>query len=218
MKHRSVFVTGATGYLGRALIPALLSRGHAVRALARPASVQRIPAGAHVVAGDALDPESFAHAVAPADTLVHLVGTPHPGPGRNPAFRTVDLHSVDAALDAAAASGIRHFVYVSVAQPAPVMWNYIAVRQVAESRIRESGICASILRPWYVTGPGRRWPLAIAPLYPLFEMLPATRNAARRLAFVPLSQMVCALVGAIEQEPQELRVIDVPAIRAARPL
>ena len=215
MIHHSIFITGATGYLGRALIPALLDRGHTVRALARPASVQCIPAGAQVTAGDALDWETFAHAVAPADTLVHLVGTPHPGPGRNPSFRTVDLHSVDAALAAAAASGIRHFVYVSVAQPAPVMWHYIAVRQVAESRIRESGIAATILRPWYVLGPGHRWPLAMAPFYPLFELLPPTRSAARRLGFVSLAQMVCALVAAVEQEPDEVRIIDVPAIRAA---
>jgi uncharacterized protein YbjT (DUF2867 family) len=214
MIHHSIFITGATGYLGRALIPALLGRGHTVRALARPASVQRIPPGAQVIAGDALDPESFAHAVAPADTLVHLVGTPHPGPGRNPAFRAVDLHSVDAALAAAATAGVRHFVYVSVAQPAPVMWHYIAVRQVAESRIRASGLAASILRPWYVIGPGHRWPGIMIPFYALGERIPATRDAALRLGFVSLAQMVRALVAAVEQEPGDVRVVEVPAIRA----
>ena len=36
MEIRQVFVTGGTGYLGGALLPALLARGHRVRALARP--------------------------------------------------------------------------------------------------------------------------------------------------------------------------------------
>ena len=200
--------------MGRALIPALLSRGHKVRALTRPGSAHKVPAGAEVIAGDALDPGSFADSIAPCDTLVHLVGTPHPGPGRNPGYRTVDLRSVDAALSAAGAADVRHFVYVSVAQPAPVMWAYIAVRQVAESRICASGIPASILRPWYVLGPGRRWPGILLPFYALCELLPATREGARRLAMVSLEQMVRALVTAIEREPAGVHIIDAPVIRS----
>lgn len=212
---RCVFVTGATGYMGRALIFALLGRGHAVRALARPGSAARVPAGAQVVLGEALVAESFADAVAPADTLVHLVGTPHPSPAKAASFRSVDLPSVDAALAAARRAGIAHFVYVSVAQPAPVMQAYIAVRQAAEARIRESGIPASILRPWYVLGPGHRWPLFLVPFYALCERLPATRESARRLGLVTLGQMVCALVRCVELGPAGTRVLGVPEIRAA---
>ena len=128
MTLRCVFVTGATGYMGRALVSDLLSRDHRVRALARQGSEQRVPPGAETVIGDALAAETFAHAVAPADTLVHLIGTPHPSPAKAASFRAVDLPSVDAALAAARAARIVHFVYVSVAQPAPVMAAYIAVR------------------------------------------------------------------------------------------
>ena len=51
-KTRAVFVTGGTGYIGAALIPSLLSRGHSVRALTRPASSQRLPVGVTPVVGD----------------------------------------------------------------------------------------------------------------------------------------------------------------------
>ena len=45
MAFRHVFVTGGTGYLGRPLIRELLIRGHTVRALVRPGSEKKLPAG-----------------------------------------------------------------------------------------------------------------------------------------------------------------------------
>jgi uncharacterized protein YbjT (DUF2867 family) len=213
--RRCVFVTGATGYMGRALISALIRRGHGVRALARKESAQHVPAGAETVVGNALQPGTFADQVAPADTLVHLVGTPHPSPAKAASFRAVDLPSVDAALAAARTARITHFVYVSVAQPAPVMQAYIAVRQEGEARIRASGIPATLVRPWYVLGPGHRWPYFLVPLYVLAERLPPLRETALRLGLVTIGQMVSALVAAVERGPQGIRILDVPAIRAA---
>jgi uncharacterized protein YbjT (DUF2867 family) len=209
-------VTGATGYVGRALIPALLARGHRVRALCRAASAARVPPGAEVIVGDALVASSFAPAVAPADTLVHLVGTPHPSPAKAASFRAIDLVSAHAALDAALESGVRHFVYVSVAQPAPVMRAYIEVRQAVEARIRASGMAATIVRPWYVLGPGHRWPYVLLPVYAVLARVPATRDSAQRLGLVTLAQMVAALVASIERGPDGERVLNVPDIRAAR--
>ena len=81
-ERKEVFVTGGTGYIGRALIPALLQRGHLVRALTRPGSAGRVPPGAAPVVGDALDRESIAAALRTGDTLVQLVGTPHPSPAK----------------------------------------------------------------------------------------------------------------------------------------
>ncbi len=90
MPSHSIFVTGGTGYVGRPLIRALIDRGHAVRALGRAGSQHKLPASATAVIGDALDASTFAEAVAPADTLVHLVGTPHPTPAKANEFRAVD--------------------------------------------------------------------------------------------------------------------------------
>jgi uncharacterized protein YbjT (DUF2867 family) len=144
MIRRSVFITGATSYLGGALIPVLLARGHRVAALARAASASRVPEGADIVIGNALDATTFAAAIAPADTLVHLIGTPHPSPAKAASFQAVDLRSFETALVAAHSARIQHFVYISVAQPAPVMHSYLAARQAAETHIRASGIPATI--------------------------------------------------------------------------
>ena len=212
-----VFVTGGTGYLGRPLITDLLSRGHRVRALARAGSEKRLPAGTEVVTGNALDAATWADRVAPADTLVHLVGTPRPNPSKAEQFRQVDLASIRAAVDAARRARIRHFVYVSVAQPAPVMKAYIAVRQQGEALIREAGLTATILRPWYVLGPGHWWPYALVPVYWVLGVLPSTAESARRLGLVTHRQMLAALVDAVEHPPAAgVRIVDVPKIRESR--
>lgn len=213
-----VFVTGGTGYIGGALIAALLRRGHGVRAVSRPKSAARLAAETTVVLGDALDSASYRAHVAPADTFVHLVGTPHPAPWKGRQFREVDLVSIRAALDAALHGGVRHFIYLSVAHPAPIMRDYISVREEGEALVRSVFASATIVRPWYVLGPGHYWPFALAPVYGVLERIKSTRAMATRLGLVTLEEMVRTLVYAIEQPPADVRVVDVPEISRAPPL
>ncbi len=215
-RRHCVFVTGGTGYVGRPLIALLLDRGHEVRALVRPGSESKLPPGCQAIAGDALDANSYTRRIPPADTFVQLVGVSHPNPSKAVEFRNIDLASGRGAVEAARSTGVRHFIYVSVAQPAPVMKAYIQVRAECEEAIRQSGMNATVLRPWYVLGPGHRWPYPLIPLYKLMELLPATRAGARRLGLVTLEQMTQALVRAVETPARGMRVVEVPEIRANR--
>lgn len=214
---KDVLVTGATGYMGGRLIPALLARGHRVRGLARASSMARIPAGATAVEGDALSADSLSRAMRGGDTVVHLIGTPHPNPAKAQEFVSVDLASAQAVAEAGRRARIAHLIYVSVAHPAPTMHAYIAARVAAERAIHDAQLTATILRPWYVLGPGHRWPLVLVPLYWIGSCIPSLREGATRLGLVTLSQMVTALVAAVEAPPpaDATRVVDVPAIRAA---
>ncbi len=218
MSTREIFVTGGTGYIGRRLIALLLARGHQVRALARPGSVGRLPAGAVPIIGNALDADSFGSTLRTGDTVIHLVGTPHPNPSKAAEFIRVDLTSIRAAVAAAHQAQVSHFVYVSVAQPAPVMQAYIAARAEGEKAILEAGLTATILRPWYVLGPGHWWPLVLVPMYALAELFPQTRAGARRLALVTLQQMVNTLVWATKNPPPQgtIRIVEVPEIKKIR--
>jgi uncharacterized protein YbjT (DUF2867 family) len=211
----TVFVSGGTGYMGRSLLPRLLARFHRVRALVRKGSEGKLPPGVEAVPGDALDASTFAHAVPGCTTFVHLVGVAHPGPAKAKEFRTIDLVSLKASLAAAKSAGVYHFVYLSVAQPAPVMKAYQEVRAEGEALLRESGMDATFLRPWYVLGPGHRWPALLRPFYALLELLPPTRESARRMGLVTLEQMTAALVRAVENRPQGVRIMSVPEIRRA---
>jgi uncharacterized protein YbjT (DUF2867 family) len=218
MRARPVFVTGGTGYLGRLLIDALLARDYPVHALVRPGSEARLPSRAVAVTGDALDAASFVAAVPKQATVVHLVGTPQPNPSKAAEFRRVDLGSIQATASAAQRAGASHIVYVSVAHPAPVMQAYVAARVEGEALVAATGIPATILRPWYVLGPGHRWPMLLLPLYALLRLLPATRESAERLGLVTQAQMNAALLDAVANPPDAgMRIVEVPGIRRARP-
>jgi len=215
-QRRSVFITGGTGYMGQRLIGRLLERGHEVRALVRPGSEGKVPFGCTAISGNALDGSSYAQQISPADTFVQLVGVAHPSPAKAEEFRRVDLPAGLGAVAAAKAAGVRHFVYLSVAHPAPMMQAYVAVRSECEQAIESAGLNATILRPWYVLGPGHWWPYLLLPMYKLAELLRATREGARRLGLVTLEQMTSALTVAVENPVHGVRVVTVPEIRSAR--
>lgn len=208
-----IFLTGGTGFIGSAIATELLRRGHQVRALARPGSEGRLPAGCEVVHGDALDSSSYASQVRAADTFVHLVGVAHPSPSKGAEFRAVDLQSIRQAVSAAVQAGVRHFVYLSVARPAPIMREYQAVRAEGETLIMEAGLNATFVRPWYVLGPGRRWPLLLVPMYAIARLIPATRDGAVRLALVTLDQIVQSLAWAVENPADGVCILEPPDIR-----
>jgi uncharacterized protein YbjT (DUF2867 family) len=194
MNDRFVFLSGRTGYIGSELSNRLTARGHHVRVLARPGSESKVPAGATMIPGDALPASTFAPILRPGDTLVHLTGIAHPAPWKGQQFREIDFVSLRASAEAAQSAGIGHFVYVSVAHPAPVMQSYIRVRQECEEILAATGLPRTILRPWCIRGPGHRWPIVLRP--------------GRDDRGVAVGRGASAHAG---------RVRDVPAIRSAGP-
>lgn len=213
MPSDQVFITGGTGYMGRRLIPVLLARGHDVRALVRPGSESSLPTGAAAVVGDVFSADSYERAIPRGGIVIHLVGTPRPSPSKAAEFERVDFAAARECIAAGRSAGARHFVYVSVAHPAPVMRAYVGVRRRVEALLAGSGMPHTILRPWYVLGPGHRWPMALVPLYWLAGAVPSMRDGARRLGLVTLPQMIAALAWAVDTARDDSRVLGVPDIR-----
>src|SRR3989442_919900 len=86
-----------------------------------PPAPAKAPAGCDIVVGDPFDRRTFTNAVAAGDTFLQLVGVPRPSPAKARQFVQIDLRSAGESIRAARAAAAAHFVYVSVAQPAPVM-------------------------------------------------------------------------------------------------
>ena len=95
------------------------------------------------------------------------------------------------------------------------MKDYIEARAEGERLLRATGLNATILRPWYVLGPGHRWPVFLWPVYWIAERIPKFREGALRTGLVTLEQMLKALALAVDNPPKGVRIWEVPQIRGA---
>jgi uncharacterized protein YbjT (DUF2867 family) len=106
---RPVLVTGATGYVGGRLLPGLLERGHAVRALARRPGEADLPAGVEVRGGDVVSGEGLAEALDGVEVAYYLV---HSMEGKRGGFAERDRQGARTFGAAARDAGVRRVVYL----------------------------------------------------------------------------------------------------------
>ena len=172
-----VFVTGGTGFIGKALVEALVHEGRTVRALARSdaAAATLAELGAEPVRGDVLDGESLAAGLDGCDVAFHVAGAnafclPDPSP-----LYEVNVTGSRTVVLAAAAAGIRRLVYTSSAatlgeergsvgseEAVHRGWflsDYERSKFEAERAVldvaRETGLDVVCVNPSSVQGPGR---------------------------------------------------------------
>jgi uncharacterized protein YbjT (DUF2867 family) len=148
-----VLVTGATGYVGRRLVPRLLAAGLEVRALARSPESAALPEGVEVVRGDLTDTASLAPASEGMATVVNLAAVTadrKPPPG---GYEAVHADGVAALARAAREAGVARIVHMSgidamTGDPGP----YLLSRRLGEEAVRESGVPWTMLRPSIMFG------------------------------------------------------------------
>lgn len=143
-------ITGATGFVGSALLDAALAEGHQVRALARREQAPR--AGVEWVRGDLGDTGALAALVAGADAVVHVAGlTNTPDPAQ---FEVANVTGTAHVIAAMAEAGLRRLVLVSsLAAREPKLSAYGASKARAETLVEASGLDWTIVRPPGVYGP-----------------------------------------------------------------
>ncbi|WP_086616967.1 NAD-dependent epimerase/dehydratase family protein [Erythrobacter tepidarius] len=143
-------LTGATGFVGSAVLDAALAEGHQLRALARRDQPARD--GVSWVRGDLGDRAALAALVAGADAVIHVAGltnTPDPA-----AFATANVAGTANVLAAMDAAGVRRLVFVSsLAAREPQLSAYGASKAKAEAEVQASGLDWTTVRPPGVYGP-----------------------------------------------------------------
>jgi UDP-glucose 4-epimerase len=171
-----ILVTGASGFIGRALVTGLANSGHAIRAAMRqPADV--FPRSVEVVAvSDLTRPVEWRALLKGAETVVHLAGIAHAGPGvAEDAYDRVNRLATAELANAARAAGVRHLLFVSsiraqsgpssaavlreIDPPRPID-AYGRSKLAAEQAVRTSGVPFTILRPVLIYGEGVKGNLA----------------------------------------------------------
>jgi len=143
-----ILIVGASGVLGREVATLLLAQGQQVRLLVRtPAKVDDLNrAGAEVIQGDLIDPPSLRRACQGVD---HVFVAAHSLLGRGKyTSESVDDAGHRALIDAAKASGVKHFVYPSTLGAAPDHpIDFWRTKYQIEEYLKASGLSYTILRP-----------------------------------------------------------------------
>ncbi len=149
----TIAVTGATGFVGQALVEEASHRGAALKALARR---EQAPCeGVEWVPGDLADTEALRRLVEGADAVLHIAGvvnTPDPM-----GFHLGNVSGTEALVEAARRAGVRRFVFVSsLAAREPHLSRYGQSKRHAEDVVQASGLDWTIVRPPAIYGPRDR--------------------------------------------------------------
>lgn len=211
-----VVIAGSTGFIGRAVVRALLDHGIQVTVIMRPGTEHRTPPGTTPLVADPLDHSTFVDAIRGFDAFIQLIGTPSPNPAKVEEFRRIDGGAGKEGALACTAAGIGQYIYLSVPLDLPIMTSYVAVRAEVEALIRELGLHATIIRPFYVLGPGRRWPYLVMPLLWLSRIVPGLAQRTRSMIFNTRDQVVHAIVHAVLHPPTGVDVIDGRKLKTLR--
>ncbi len=155
-----LFLTGASGFVGRRLLGILARAGYRdVRLLtrdpARLAGLASLPPSWRVIEGALGDASAWGDALTGTDTVVHLAAATGKAPRR--LHFEVNREGTRGLLERSRAAGVRRFLYVSsiaVAYQDRPHYHYAEAKAAAEGLVGASGLDCLIVRPTVVLGPG----------------------------------------------------------------
>jgi NADH dehydrogenase len=176
-------VTGATGFVGRAIVRQARAEGFAVRAIVRDLNAAAGWAGCDGVElfhGNVIFAPSLEHAFEGANAVIHLVGIIHEW--RENTFQRVHTDATINVVDAAKKAGVKRYIHMSALGTRPDAHSrYHQTKWAAEEYVRRSGLAWTIFRPSLIYGPDDKSINVLA-------------NLLRRLPFVPVLGNGCSLI------------------------
>lgn len=205
-----ILVTGATGYLGGRLVPALVADGHRVRVLVRDR--ERLASrpwrdAVEVVEGDALRPDTLRGAFDDCDVgyyLIHSMGASERG------FEDRDRRAAAAVAGEAARAGVTHIVYLGgLGDPQAGMSRHLASRQETGRVLAEAGVPVTEFRAAIVVGSGS---LSFEMIRYLTERLPVMvtpRWVDTRVQPIAVRDVLAYLRRAPDHPPTGHRVVEI---------
>ena len=153
----TVMVMGASGLIGRALVPLLRRKGEVRACVRRPEAAEPLRAlGAKVAVGPLDDADSIAETLKRVFTVIHLVG----GPNHLTDDDVFEANhgSVLTSLAASREAGVRRFVLVSATGASIEATNpYLRAKGLAEEAVANSGMEHAIVRSTHAYGLGGLW-------------------------------------------------------------
>jgi uncharacterized protein YbjT (DUF2867 family) len=199
---RRVFVTGATGFVGRAVIHALRAEGCAVRCLVRRGSERDLRGLGAIerVEGDVLARQTLDDGMAGCDAVVHLVGIIREQPAVGATFERVHVQGTVNVLEAAVATGVRRYLHMSALGTRPeARSRYHRTKWLAEEAVRGSALPWTIFRPSIIYGRGDEFVTMLADLIQRYPAIPIVGTGLQRLQPIPVAQVAAGFAGALSR-------------------
>lgn len=189
-----VLVTGASGVVGRALIPKLVESGGQVRVYVRRDVPEYRSLAVHVAVGEGDHEGRLESALEQVHTLVHLIGGPVPERGIT--VEWLNLETAEVALRAAENAEVRRVIFLSPIGADPASSDaYLAAKGLAEEAIRKAPMQHAIFRCAPILAPGS----ALSTF--LERGIPASSRDVRANP-VALADVVAAIVAADTREAE----------------
>jgi UDP-glucose 4-epimerase len=224
-----VLVTGAGGFLGRAVVSEALAAGHTVRAMHRPASLPpagTLPAGVELVTGDLRQPGSWRDALEDLDAVIHCAAAASGDLPTQLAGTVLATENLLAALP----GGLRRFVHISSfsvydfaaprwpavlgegtpLEPRPLRRDAYTQTKLQQERMVRTfcaaqGIPLAVLRPGAIYGPGKHWDFGKALSFGPFDLIFAPLS---RMRLIHVRNCAAAIVAALEQPDARETVVN----------
>ncbi|TAM76829.1 NAD-dependent epimerase/dehydratase family protein [bacterium] len=212
MTAQRVLVTGASGFIGSAVVRELLERGHRTRVLYH----ERKPSfgeGVEAVQGDVTDAATLAAAVDGCSAIVHAVqfaSSPVEQPRKGLTFERVDLGGVRNLLLHAKPVGITRFIYLSglgLSETSTLPSH--RAKALAERAIRESGLRFTFIKPSLVAGEGSRSVRTLAKLIREAPVIPLIGDGSSKVQPVYVGDVARLIVDALESPAAADRAIEI---------
>ncbi|MBI4588230.1 MAG: complex I NDUFA9 subunit family protein [Candidatus Rokubacteria bacterium] len=212
-----VFITGGTGFVGKAVIRALQAHGFTVRCLVRPGSEADLKGfeGIDRVPGDVLRPRGLEASIEGCGALIHLVGIIREHPGRGVTFER--CHSVATAnmVKAAEAAEVRRFLQMSALGTRPdAPSRYHRTKWEAEETVRKSRLEWTIFRPSVIYGIGDGFVSMLARLIKWLPAAPVIGDGTYRLQPVPVDHVAEGFARALLRPDTKGHIYEVGGPRA----
>ena len=195
--HR-VFVTGATGFVGRAVVQALRAEGYVVRCLVRRGSEPGLRGVEAIerVEGDVLAPQTLEEGMAGCDAVVHLVGIIREHLPTNTTFYRVHLLGTGNVVAAAASVGVRRYIHMSaLGAREGARSRYHQSKWAAEEAVHACPLPWTIFRPSVIYGRGDGFVSRLVRLVRRLPVVPLIGGG--RLQPVPVEQVAQGMARAL---------------------
>jgi NADH dehydrogenase len=210
---RRVFMTGATGFVGRAVIQALRAEGAAVRCLVRRGSELDLRGLEAIerVEGNVLARETLERGMAGCDTVIHLVGIIREQPATLSTFERIHTQGTLNVLESAAATGVRRYLHMSALGSRPnARARYHQTKWAAEEAVRASPIAWTIFRPSIIYGQGDEFVTMLAGMIQRYHgVAPVIGSGLQRLQPIPREQVAAAFARAVTLDTTVKHTYDV---------